>query len=353
MTLNIDFSIDYQRTRMEKKYKNNISILSKCTNNERLYEQLFAWSIESLKGINSILPFYYILNKDYHTAWLLLNYLNIRFLSRADLFAYYHPLAKQDLESPSIWDMKPISYRKHEDTQILLGHGTTCFRLSGNYNLNAICEIPAGVEEQEIYDISPEARCRTVDKDKNYYLSHDSFHAVSRLLEIYFRQEKIAETEECLFRLRHIASLGEPPKYLMEHPTARHIAAWVNVYDYWYQARRETDPERRKALAWTALYWFLELGLRMLGNNNIDEFVHFSVGCEIIGEFELMGGDQENYLRHLKRFVMHASISYCTQMMASPIQLLPFSERHTPNYEECTAIYRKTLDKEINARSPQ
>jgi hypothetical protein len=197
-----------------------------------------------------------------------------------------------------------------------------------------------GFEKEAPYDLSPAARYRTVDGCKNCFLKHQSLYAARRLLEVYFRREMMPETDELMFRLRHIALAGEAPKFMMEFPKSKHIGAWIAIYDYWYQAQREADPGRRQEMAWTALYWFLELGLRLAGTNNIDEFVQFSVGTEIIGEFELMGEDQGNFLRHLKRFVMHASVSYCKKMMADPIQIVPFSERNMPGYEEYQAFVR-------------
>lgn len=347
MIKNVKFSIDYQVERLRERYKNEINAIRvKNDNKIEFYDLLLELrrASRSLKGTNLILPFYYVMTKDYHKGWVLLNYLNIRFALDTNIVCGlkgYHVKAKAELESPVVWDMKPLWHQEQEERIMSMRGGATCFRLTDDYIPKALDDIRDGLPDDNPYDISPEARYRTVNKIKNYHLSYESLYRTIRLLEIYFRQERIAETEECLFRLRHIVGRGEAPKYMIEHLKVRQTSALINMYDCWYQGRHEADPTRRTTLGWMALYWYLELGFQLLGDSNIDEFVHFSDGCEIIGEFELMGDDQEEFLRHLKLFVMHASVSFCKKMIASPIQVIPFAERNMPGYEEFQAIMNK------------
>ena len=165
------------------------------------------------------------------------------------------------------------------------------------------------------------------------------------LLEILFRQERYEEALECLLRIQETISKGEPPKDIMESPRVRHLAPFMHMYDYWYKARFTNDPERRKDFAMKALYWCIELGMRTTGSILHIRFFHFQDACEIIGEFDLFENKQKEFLRHFKRFTLHASVSFYKKMIKNPVKPITFQERNLPTFDEFKAMYDKKYGK--------
>ncbi len=336
--------IDRVLKQLEAIYKPEIALINESRNNrDQLFHHLLdIRATSSARGIVALLPYYFILKHDFEMGWILFNYAGIAF---GCIYDSYHVRAKQELVDPVELDIRPIPEDREMD-QLLPDHGFTCFRIFGDYQPAPENLRQVGIDSPQIYDLSPQARYKTIERTKNYCLTYDTFNAVSRLLEIYFRREQYEQVEECLFRLRHMVSDRGKSRY-NDPPVDVHKAGpWTNIYDYWYQARMESDPDRRKRLAWLALYWHFQFGVRLCEGEGVDGHVGSWVGCELIGEFELMDDKHLEFMRHLKRFTMHASISYCKKMIDSPIKIIPFAERNTPSYEEFQKMVNEKWDRE-------
>lgn len=360
--INMTVSINYQLKLIGKKYKNEISRIDKATSDDlKLIKTLMCLVQENpseLIGYLLLLPIYYVLNKNYSLAWIIMNYMNDYKRNAFIIKKFESPIIL-----PMSWDLKmywdaageasKISseerLRRNEEYSAagkkipFEPHGGPFKINDPEYNQNQI-DRPYGEERQTPYDASPAARYATADGDRNYYLNYTSFLDAINVLPLYFIQEKYPQAAEILFRLQHMVASCAKPKATLEFPSLNRLVPVVWATHCWYMARFSTSPGEQKALAWTAIYWFIEDMLR-----NVSKANYYS--CDmmgpndsifaIIGEFDLMADKQPAFLANFKNKAMYASISFCRKMIDDPTPMISFPERHLLTPEECLEIFNE------------
>lgn len=301
------------------------------------------WHFEK-RGHGQLLPAYYLMRREFDLAWILTLFFHIRW--RAVRFDW----EQSAFEAHELSSAKPLHITMDEPN------------LLKKCNFGLITPFNPGVPAYndmlfeaylkgelrgygKSYDPSPAARYKTVGDDKQFFMAYASINELLEILPLALRQERHEVVAEMLFRLRNILSLGEPPRDITEGPKHRHFAPYLNMYDLWFQARMAESADKRKALGREALYWYLETGLRSAGTTHIRDFIAFTDLCELIGEFELFDEQQDEFLRHFKKWAAHASISFYKKMQANPVQPIPFAERELPTYDEIRALYRQKIEK--------
>lgn len=360
--LDIHSSIEWQRERIAHRYRAAISKITKMKGDrDKLFKLLVRNQWENLRkarGMDTLLATHYIFEGDFETAWILCNYLClIRTILPMDLQEELNELLRRELEDTNYRGMPAFNLRHPAGSvRQTLDFGIGIDMEDADFSRQVIeyyCTPPEELTKD--YDIEPSARYVTFAETKEYYVSYDSVGVACALLEIYMKLEQYDRAAEMLFRIQQTISVGEPPKYLTEGPRLRHYAARMHMYDCWIQARFCNDKKRRKALAWTALSWHLESGLRSVGTYIHCELYRFTDFCQIIGEFGLWEEKQTEFLRHFKKFAMHASKSLYKKMVKDPIKPIPFKDRGLPTREEYKAMfdeYHKAWVEKDRAKNP-
>jgi hypothetical protein len=185
-------------------------------------------------------------------------------------------------------------------------------------------------------------RYSTAYGERNYYISYTSYSDALRVLPLYFIQEKYAQAAEIIFRLKHMITSASTPKATYEFPSLNRLIPAVLAWDSWYNARFTKDVEHQRILAWTAIYWFIEDILRNAPYDNVfycDDFGSADAIYACLGEFELLGAQQKEFLENFKTSAMFASMSFCQKMIEDPTPMIPFPERKLPTIEECKRMY--------------
>ncbi len=285
-------------------------------------------------------PAYFIIRRDYKLAWISATYLNIswRSLSPQILEMY-----KTELEAPQTRKEMPF-YMIYPTLDGLIEHNGmfyTPFDVDdSNYNEILYNGYKQALFKKSnyVYDPSPEARFIDRGDDRRFPMNYASMEETLDLISLSFRQERYADFEEILFRFKYIVSNGDVPKDIMGGPKQRHFAPLMNMYDRWYAARRATDSQARRDAAQEALFWCFESCIRSLGSKNLCYVFSLYDLCQIIGEFDLLGEDQDEFLKYFKRWTMHASISHYERMRQKPVQLATFAEAGMPGFDEFKAI---------------
>lgn len=373
---NIKTAIQHQKEALRTKYFNTVRLLGKMSTLEKMEYLAKNYSDADYKGLGwySVLPAYCILWGDYATAWMmayyprilyaghLTSYLKVSFMRREledtvpeekEPFAFLYD--DDDVErhfnkrEQTIWEIYPWHF--HYQPNWIPGNS--------RYNEWIIDRWKrAFYHTVRDIDVSPEARYETRREIKNAFLHYYAFDSTLNLLASYFRQERYEEADECLFRLKCMFSDGDAArKYLEDGKKHRHLAPLVNMYDCWFKARFSSDECVRKAFAWEAVYWWLEMGLRHLGVLHGPSYLRFPIMddsviqlkdfCQIIGEFRLLGEEQDEFLRHFKQWTRHASVSFYETMKNDPVVPIRFEERGLPGFDEYRAIVTRVTGQQL------
>jgi hypothetical protein len=310
-------------------------------------------------GILWALITYYLLIGDFKMAWYLITYAE---------GGWAHPYVLQRkqpliIDRPEFYDLRQYfaTYRA-DHTQLCWGGGympvlllneegvadkANYYNTRGHYRMEILTldeyldrwlVVEETSEDTYKYDISREARYRSLGKMKKYYLSYESFYEALGVFQALITLDRDEDAREILFRVEHILATGEPPSHLMEHSRIKHNLPQYYTMRWHLQARQERDIPRRRLAAWTSVYWLLETFFRTV-KTDIGFYSIVRPLLQLIAEFDLMEERQTEFLRYCKLAAMQSSKGVCERLYRDPTPLVKPSEMDVLSTDECIDRY--------------
>lgn len=337
MKVGIDYLSAQFFKRIEKICKDLPPLLKKVHDPDQL-RPFISWtkhlSHDQAYCLNTCSQFYFLMERKF---WESRVYPKVSFLKR---------WARLEEEPPHQNDLaaflaKTKEYHAEYGPALKLGDsGVLPFSLEDeefNRERIQLAKIPHESQALRFYNTDPKARYATELRQNLYYISHDGASLSENLLRLLMHMELYDEAGEVIFRMKHAYGRGEV-KDGPGNPKLKHLTPGLYMYEAWLQARLESDPRKRFELGWRALYWLL-WGYHVTYGTSYGFSYDLSAACCIIGDFDLFGDRQIEFLQHFKLYAMRSCPTTCRRLMAEPTRVIPWSELGLPTWGEIKRMY--------------